>query len=163
MNTRERTLAILLIGMIVLVAGGVVGYMAVWGPLQQTNQQLAKVADEIKELDGNKTTLLIQQYEFENKTRQKSLPANRDVSQAQYLILIDHMLRQANFKAPVIGFKGFNDKSNVPMLAGKKPVYTMLDYDVQVKGDLLHLVDFLYNFYRQPLLHQIKNIIILKP
>ncbi len=163
MNTRERTLAILLIGMIVLIAGGVVGYMAVWSPLQQANQQLAKTADEIKELEANKTNLLIQQYEYENKTRQKSLPADRNVSQPQYGNLIDHMLRQAKFTAPVITSRGFNDKSNVPMLAGKKPAYAMLDFDVQVKGDLLHLVDFLYNFYRQPLLHQIKNVIILKP
>jgi hypothetical protein len=164
MNTRERTLAILLIGTIVSVAGGFAGYLLVWDPLNQANDQLKKVATEIKDLQDNKDLVLAQQNDYETKTRKKSLPADTNLSMREYTNLIEHMLRQAKFAPAAISVshKQPNDKSNVPLLSGKKAAYTMLDFDVIVKGDLVQLVEFLYNFYRQPLLHQIKTLTILK-
>jgi hypothetical protein len=45
----------------------------------------------------------------------------------------------------------------------KKPAYTKLSWDVQAKGDLYHVVDFLRLFYSQPLLHSVKSMTLLRP
>jgi hypothetical protein len=45
----------------------------------------------------------------------------------------------------------------------KKPVYTKLQFQAAVKGDLATLVDFLERFYKLPLLHQIRNLTVTKP
>ena len=70
MNGREKFLAIFLILAIVGAASGFVGYAMVWEPLKQSNEQLAKLDDEVKDLDGKKTVLLMQQDEYENKMQE---------------------------------------------------------------------------------------------
>ena len=43
------------------------------------------------------------------------------------------MLRDAKLEVQRLGRKPPNNKSNVPLLPGKKPAYTMLDFDVQAQ------------------------------
>ena len=52
---------------------------------------------------------------------------------------------------------------NVATIGNKKPIYKKLPFDVKVKGDLETVVDFLFSFYSQPLLHQIRTINLVKP
>ena len=87
------------------------------------------------------------------------------MSRTQYGNLLEGLFRRADL-TPLNGLKIIQsepDNKSVPMLAPKKPAYTKLTYDVTVKGDLYHLVDFLQHFYHQPLLHQVKKMNIQRP
>src|SRR5580658_7590568 len=163
MNSRERFLAVVLVVAMVGVAGAVGGYQLVLKPLTASDTAIAKLQTEVEELETKKRDMEIEQFFFETRTKKKSLPQDVPFSQREYERLIYRMLQHAKFEAPVITPKAADNKSNVPLLAGKKPAYTKLDFDLQIKGELLQLVDFLYEFYRQPLLQQVRKIEILKP
>lgn len=163
MSSRERKLAIVLIIAMVLVVGGFLGWQLVLKPLSQKGDEIAKLQDEVGTLEEKKRAIEDDQLIFETKTRKRSLPLETTVAQREYERLIDRMLRQAKFTSPVITPRMPDSKTDVPLLSGKKPAYTKLDFELQVKGDLLGLVDFLYNFYRQPLLQQVRKITVNKP
>jgi hypothetical protein len=163
MSSREKFLAIILIVAMVAVAGGFLGYQLVYKPVTASAKDAAKLQDEVDELELKKTALETDQFNYETRTRKKSLPQDVTVAQREYERLIDRMLRQAKFTGPIITPRPPDTKTDVPQLAGKKPAFTKLDFEVQVKGELLSLVDFLYTFYRQPLLQQVRKITINKP
>jgi len=162
MNTRERFLAIFLIVVMVAVAGGFIGWQMIYSPWKKHNEAIAKLRDEVDELQTKKLAIETAQYIYENKTRKKSLPPDVAHARSDYGRFLDRMLSQAKFAAPVITPRE-PDTKDVPLVSNKKPAYVKLDYDLQVKGDLTSLIDFLYMFYRQPFLHQIRKITILKP
>jgi hypothetical protein len=106
---------------------------------------------------------MAEQEYYETRTRRMSLPQDVNVAQREYERLLDQMLRRAHFVSPQITPLPPENKTKVPLLAGKKPAYTKLKFNLTLEGDLLSLVDFLYAFYRQPLLQQVHAIDILKP
>jgi len=175
MNARERTLAILLIGIMFLAMGGVGAYQFVYTPLTKNKEDLAKLAEDVGNLKYERTTMWAQQSAYENVTKPMSLPASQttvdgkvtletSLAQREYGRLLDRMLRKAKFMETTIKItpRAANN-NNVPTVGNKRPIYTKLDFDLQVKGPLICLVDFMHDFYRQPLLHQIRTMNILKP
>src|SRR5206468_2872093 len=87
-----------------------------------------------------------------------------NLAKREYSRLLNSLLRKAYFNVTEMKV-GAREKNttNVPTIVGKTPAYTKLEFNVEVKGDLISLVDFLYEFYRQPLLHQITKLTVLKP
>lgn len=162
MNTRERFLAIILVMAIVLVVGGFLGYQFVWSPYNRHTENAAKLRLEVDELEVKKMAIEAQQHIYETKTKKMSLPLDTSVAQREYNLLIDRMLRQAKFTSPQMIPHKEDSKTDVPLLAGKKPAYTKLNLDVEATGDLMSIVDFLYSFYRQPLLHKIVKFTVYK-
>lgn len=163
MNKRERSLSIILISVILLFAGGFIGYQLVLSPWRQNTKTMETLRAELDDLETKKAEIERQQYVFETKTKAKSLPADVTLAQREYERMLDRMLRKADFVSTPIITPRPPTNQNVALVASKKPAYTKLDFEVQVKGDVLALVDFMHNFYRQPLLHQIRKINIVKP
>ncbi len=164
MNSRERLLAIILILVMAGAAGAAGFWQLIWTPYKKHDQEIAKLQKEIAALEVEKHDAETTAYVYETKTKKKSLPADINFSRKEYARLLGTMLRKAEFDAGDIKVSvREQNTTDVPTLAPKKPAYTKLEFDVTVRGDLLSLVDFLYHFYRQPLLHQIVKITVVKP
>lgn len=164
MNARERVLAVILILLMVGAAGGVGFWQLIWSPYKKHGQDITHLQKEIAELETAKLDAELTARIYETKTKKKSLPAHIDLAKREYSRMLTNMLRKAEFDATDLKVTARDpNTTNVPTLAPKKYAYTKLEFDVTAKGDLTSVVDFLYHFYRQPLLHQITKITIVKP
>ncbi len=163
MTTRERTLSI---GLGTLIGVGLLGFLAwqfVIGPVIEKDKQIKMREAEVAQLQLDLMDIQAQRKKFE-ANRQQSLPSDVGLSRTQYGNLLEGLMRKSDF-APgsyKITVREAENKST-PTIAPKKPAYTRLKYDVTVKGELYHLVDFMRSFYSQSLLHQIKTINIIRP
>ncbi|HJZ90802.1 MAG TPA: hypothetical protein VKE40_07995 [Gemmataceae bacterium] len=165
MTTRERNLAVALVGTLGVFGVGFVAYQFVIGPLFEKGKQIQTKRDEIANLEIQVLEIQAQKRRFE-AARQQSLPADVGVSRTQYGTLLEGLFRRADVTPQSSGLKvTMQDPENKssPTIGPKKPAYTKLTYDVTFKAELYHLVDFMQHFYQQPLLHQIKNINIQRP
>jgi hypothetical protein len=145
-------------------AGGVGFWQLIWSPYKKHGQDITHLQKEIAELEAAKLDAELTARIYETKTKKKSLPAHIDLAKREYSRLLTNMLRKAEFDATDLKVTARDpNTTNVPTLAPKKYAYTKLEFDVTAKGDLNSVVDFLYHFYRQPLLHQITKITIVKP
>lgn len=164
MNPRERFLAVLLVVAIALGAGGFLAHQFVYSPWKRENERIAKLREEVSELEDKKLAVQDQQREYETVTRKRSLPADVGLARSEYLRFLEHMLRKAEFASASLTITAREpDTKSAETIAPKKPAYTLLSYDVAVKGDMVSVVDFLHNFYRQPLLHQVRKVTLTKP
>jgi len=164
MTTRERHLAVGLLGTIGVLGLGFVAYEFVIGPYVEKGRQIRTRESELAAQEIEILDIQAQKRKYE-AGRQQSLPADVGVSRTQYGNLLEGLFRRAEL-TPLNGLKIIQsepDNKSVPMLAPKKPAYTKLTYDVTVKGDLYNLVEFLQHFYQQPLLHQVKKMNIQRP
>src|SRR5262249_17145220 len=79
--------------------------------------------------------------------------------------LLAEIMRNSGFQAggsiPIITPKT-PTTTNVPTIPGKGPIYTKLAFAVQAHGTLRNLVDMMTRFYKASLLHQIKNLSIVR-
>src|SRR5262249_11358284 len=165
MTTRERNLAVALVGTLGVFGVGFVAYQFVIGPLFEKGKQIQTKHDEIANLEIQVLEIQAQKRRFE-AARQQSLPADVGVSRTQYGTLLEGLFRRADVTPQSPGLQvTMQDPENKssPTIGPKKPAYTKLTYDVTFKAELYHLVDFMQHFYQQPLLHQIKNINIQRP
>jgi hypothetical protein len=164
MNSREKLLAIILILLMAGAAGGAVFWQFIWTPYKRYDQDLAKVQKEIGDLEIEKEKTLTTVHNFDTKTKKKSLPAHIDLAKREYSRLLINMLRKADFDSTDLKVTAREpNTTQVPTMAPKKYAYTKLEFEVVTKGDLTSVIDFLYHFYRQPLLHQITRLSIVKP
>ena len=86
------------------------------------------------------------------------------MARQEYTNLLEAMCRKADYLPGSFNISVSEpDNKSVTMLGPKKPAYTKLTYEMSVKGELYHLVEFLQSFYSQPLLHTIKKINIQRP
>lgn len=163
MTTRERTLSI---GLGAFIGVGLLGFLAwqfVIGPIFEKDKQIKMREAEVAQLQLDLMDILAQRKKFE-ANRQQSLPSDVGVSRSQYTNLLEKLMRNSDFAPGSYKITvGEAENKSAPTIAPKKPAYTRLKYDVTVKGELYHLVDFMRSFYSQPLLHQIKTINIIRP
>jgi len=163
MNQRERTMTVVLMVVIFLMLAGFLGYQFIWSPIQDRNKQIANLREEISERE-KRVTEITEQLPRYNQLRKLSLPADVDLARREYEMQLSGLLRRADFPASAITITPRPaDVKTAPPLSGKKPAYTKLAFVVQVKGELASFVDFLDQFYRQPLLHQIKLLTVTRP
>ena len=190
MTSRERTLAVLLVGLIALGGGGVLGYFLVYAPLEEKRAAAKKLEDEAADFDSKSAAVTAARQRIAAVKRQ-SLPPDLNQAKAQYKLLLEQLLRDAKLtdhkipdmrildsRAPatpelVIASPGPATGTALPAAAGapalgapksqKKPAYTRLEFKVEVKkADIWQVVDFLRAFYSVDLLHQITFLNIVR-
>ena len=164
MTSREQTLSFILIGALVLIVGGAGGYVFVLQPLQR--QQAAEIAlnQEILDLEGQvdgqaKTTQRL------TVARARSLPADESMAKREYTVALERLIEGAGVpKGYTISPKAVDNSSRaVPELSKGKPIYTKVAYELVFKKvDTWMLKEFLEQYYRLGMLHQITSIIIKK-
>jgi hypothetical protein len=184
MTTRERRMSVILIGFILVVGTGFFGYQFVYSPLQTKKTLIGKLDDDIAQLEARKARIEKRGPDLE-KWKKLSLPpdkvdpakieavapgkmpgenARADLAQREYEDELNKMLRASGYAATDVAITPKKpDAKSSPQLANKKPIYTRLQFAVQLKGDLASLVDFMDRFYKVRLLHQIRNLTIIKP
>src|SRR5262245_9394099 len=97
MTSREHTLAIVLLGLILLGGGGALGYMFVYVPLQEKKAAAQKLQGEVDDLDL-KVTGMVKAAPQVAEIKRQSLPPDENVAKAQYKLLLERLLLQANIK-----------------------------------------------------------------
>lgn len=162
MTTREKSLTLALGGML---GGGLllgVAYLLVLSPWLEKSRQVRKLEDDIRKRQDEvlDLELMIKKHEA---SRKQSLPADVKLSRGKYADLLNNLIRQADFPTGYKVTVAEPNSKSAPLLAPKKPAYTMLTYEISGKADVYHLVDFLQRFYAQPMLHSIKKINVLRP
>ncbi|HEX4591631.1 MAG TPA: hypothetical protein VH120_16965 [Gemmataceae bacterium] len=185
MTTRERRMSIFLIGFILIGGVGFFGYQFVISPLKAKAVQIERLTDE-NDLRRARIQRISKRKPDEEKWKKLSLPpdpekkstevaavqpgrtpadnARADQAQRQYGEELNTMLKAAGFAAADVAIIPKKpDAKSAPQYATKKPIYTKLDFTVQLKGDTASLVDFMDRFYKVHLLHQIRNMTIQKP
>lgn len=163
MNARERTLAVLLSGLIVVGVAAGAGYFLVYEPVQAKQREAGQLAAEIGKLRDDQTKLKQAQARLAVAKR-RSLPPDAAVSASEYNEMLLRLARRAGLTAYKVT-PGTPDNRGVPLLPGaaKKPVYTKVVSVVDFsRADMWEVKDFLEGYYRLGLLHQITNIQITR-
>jgi hypothetical protein len=165
MTVRERFLAIVVLGFIVLAGAGLMISQFIWSPIRNRNHRISEIKSEIEERRDKIAQIQALKPKFEG-WRQISLPADLGFARLEYEKHLRELLLHSGFEGnstTVIPSRGADPKSN-PTLPGKKePIYTRMNFTVAADGELADLVDFLERFYRTPLLHEIKRLDIRRP
>lgn len=163
MTTRERHLAAIVGGILGFAAVAFIAFSFVISPYLEKDKQIKLRENEIATLELDIMTVQAEKKKFE-AARQQSLPADVGVSRTQYSSLLEGLIRRADYAPGTYKIAVSEpDSKSAPTIAPKKPAYTKLTYDLTLKGQLYHLVDFMQLFYHQPLLHAIKSINIQRP
>jgi hypothetical protein len=156
MSARERNLAIILIGVILLFAGGAVEYVFVWSPIQSKNEAAAALQTEIdkKQAEWDKVKTELTKL---NDIKRRSLPADVAIARREYPEVMNRLLLNAKVSPATIRIREVNpENTGTPILSGKKPTYTKLVWEISFeRADMWNIQDFLLAYYKLPLLHQI--------
>ena len=164
MTSREQTLALLLIGLMVLGVGAAGGYLLIWSPLQQQKAAEETIQKEIDDLEKDERAQVASAKKLA-AARTRSLPADADLAKGEYVVALGRLLDAAGApKGYTISWKVVdNTARQVPEISKGKPVYTRIAYAVQIKkADMWVVKDFLKGYYELGLLHQITHFSIKK-
>jgi hypothetical protein len=163
MSKRERTLALIVLPVILLIGGWLIVAELWLKPLNQREEQIAQVLKDIHERRETVEGIEARKKDL-GKYRTLSLPVDADLARREYEDQLSKMLRSSGFEAGSFSVtpKPLDTKTS-PQQANKKPIYSRLIFTVQAKGELVALVDFMEKFYKLPLLHQIHNIAVQRP
>ena len=164
MSTRERTLAILMIGLIVVGGGAFAGYLFIYEPIQEKKAASAKLQEEINALQEREDDFR-KNFPRLKVAKQRSLPADENVARQEHYEMMSRLVRQAGIPLGyTITTKPAPDANAIPKLPGTKtPIYTKVVVDIEFKrADMWVVHDFLTSYYRLNLLHQITHFSIKK-
>jgi hypothetical protein len=160
---RERALAYILLGGILLGGLGFFGFQFLIKPLFEQDARLAELdtevdtkTDEVRKIQAMEPRLAM--------LRKISLPSDVMQARRQYDQMLNAICVKADFIPGSVKINSSEpDTKTSPTLAAKKPAYTRLTYTLQARGDEHAMVEFLKLFYDEPLLHQIRKISIQRP
>ncbi len=163
MTSRERTLAIVVLGLLLVVGGGAAGYMLIYEPLQEKNAAALKLRGEVEDLEKTALTMRKNLPQVAEVKRQ-SLPPDESIAKAQYKLLLERLLLEAkitNYTLPDGRIAAAT--RSTPELAPKKPAYKTITFQIDfTKADIWQVADFLYDYYQLDLLHQITELRITR-
>lgn len=162
MNPREQTLATVLLGATLLVAGGGLGYFFLFKPYEEARAAEDALAAEIADLEA-KSSALRQTAQKLAAARTRSLPADEALARREYTVALERMAEAAGVpKGYTINPKqADNSPRAVPEVAKGKPAYTRVAYELVFKNtDMWALEGFLKAYYDLGLLHQITAMTI---
>ena len=164
MNTRERSLAIILLGVVIVIAGGFGAMELLAKPLRERDVSIGLLREEIDKRRQEVAKIQAEKAKLA-RWRQMSLPADTDLASREYEKFIGDLLRQSKFAADASTVKATKEskKSGPTVGVKKEPVYTKLLFTIETQGDVTKLVRFLEKFYHTGLLHQVKKLSIQKP
>ncbi len=163
MTPRDRSLAALLGGVLVLAVAGFLGYFLLYAPLQTKTAQADALAGEVAEQEAKllKVRQELPRYQLAVK---RSLPANVDQSRQEYDAVVTQLMRDA--KVPrtslTVKPKAVEGKA-APELSPKRPAYTRVGLEVTLsKVSLATVIDVLKRYYQLNLLQQITKFSVKK-
>jgi hypothetical protein len=167
MNTREKTLLLILVVIVLAGVFGFGGWKFLWEPYRTKKAAVAALKDtadkkqkELAELQEAQANMALY--------RSMSLPANADFARSEYGKYLRDMLDRNGFKDPVpsVTVTPADDKEQNKKLPGgvkKDPAYQKVNVRVVAEGKLENVDKVLEEFYRTPLLHQIHDLTIDRP
>lgn len=163
MSSRERIMAIAVLGLLLVVGGGVAGYMFIFEPLQAKKAAASKLQSEVDELELKALDMKKKLPQVAEVKRQ-SLPPDESIAKAQYKLLLERLLLEAkitNYTLPD-GRIAATTRST-PEISPKKPAYKTITFQLDFnKVDIWQVADFLYDYYQLDLLHQITELRITR-
>jgi hypothetical protein len=160
MNPRERILAGILAGLLVVVGGAFVTLQLVLSPIQERNKRIISETDEI-ESKSQQLTQIKKDLSRLEKWKQLSLPQNVTLARREYEQYLSNLLLHSGFASGSFALTPKPpDTRSSPVMSGKKPIFTRLTFLVAGPARLENLVKFLVEFYRTPLMHEIKTLSI---
>ena len=162
MNSRERTL-VLLLGSMLAIAAGAGFYFLGMAPYFEKKKAL----DEAIDAAGKKQEELDGVLNFNKKLKplqQQSLPKDADSANRDYNLMLMKMLRDSGARGHTVNFNEAQSKNpiGIPLIDSTKKqsyAYRKLIYTIKIpKTDLPTLTEFLRRYYGIPLLHQITKL-----
>jgi len=175
MNSRER----FLLGILIVIVG-VLGYLMMqpFSTLRQRIEAAQKdidaKADELKR-EEREIVKITQRDPRLSQWRVLSLPESKNRTpeemarhisriQVDYEKYLYDLLRRNEFAASSINITSRPpENKSSPVLGGKGPVYNRLTFTVQGQANFKGVVLMLNDFHRTSLLHQVRNLSILRP
>ena len=163
MTPRDRSIAALLGGVLVLAVAGFVGYFFVYEPLQGKSAQADALALEVADQEAKLLKVRKELPRYQLAVR-RSLPANVDQSRQEYDAVVTQLMRDA--KVPrtslTVKPKAVEGKA-APELSPKRPAYTRVGLEVTLtKVSLATVIDVLKRYYQLNLLQQITKFSVKK-
>ena len=159
MNSRERFLTYLLLGLVCVFAAVALGYFFYWSPLQAREFRLKTLREDWEKRDGEIRQIRQALPKLE-RWKQLSLPADLDLARREYEGYLTDLLRDSGFIPGTFTVTPPRAAESKTAAAGtaKGPNYTRLKYTVSAPAALGQLVTFLERFYRTNLLHRIQGL-----
>jgi hypothetical protein len=165
MTSREHTLALGLLALIVLGGGGFLAYTFGYEPWQAKKAEAARLQKEIDELDLKVLAMTKERPQVQHAKR-ASLPPDVNLAKQQYVFLMERLLQQAkitDYIIPEVQVVANPRPPVTPEIAPKKPAYNTLKFTVNIKkANMWQVVDFLQAYYQLDLLHQITDLKIVR-
>ncbi len=185
MNPRERFLAITVLSVVILA---VAGFLFKWlfldslgrinADINTAKADIAKKEDEKqKEMDDEKALLLddprVAQWKVmslpednhlaeevkDGHSVEEAKKRHEDMVQVDYQRFLNNLVVKSGFSPSSIKvMPAAADRKGGPTLSGKTPAYTRMTFTVQAQGRLDAVERMLGDFYKAPLLHQVRNL-----
>ena len=185
MNQRERILALAAVAFVVLAAGGFLFKFLFLDALAGVN---AQIADAQQEIEKKNAELRKEGEDEQNirardprlaQWKRLSLPEDKnpeqelktgmtpdevkkrheDIVQVEYERFLSALVARSGFAPNSIKVSSAAaDRKGGPILTGKTPAYTRMSFSVQGQATLDAVVRMLEEFYRTPLLHEVRNL-----
>ena len=162
MNPRERILALLLLGAVVVAGGALISYQFLLAPLRnrqaaadELNKQIAAKDQAVKDLQDKKAQV--------ERWRALSLPGDVNKTWGDYQKYLNDLLAECGFAPGAVSVSSRPPETNTAGSKAKKQTFVKLTYELNGHGNLASIARLLERFYRTPLLHQIKSVDLLKP
>jgi hypothetical protein len=158
MNSRERVLAIILLGVILLGGGGFFGYQFVYSPWITRTRMLANLKKEeqaklerLDEIDRDRSKLA--------RWRALSLPADPNLASVEYEKYLNGLLQKHSIiNGRNIAPQKQDNSKTAPTTTDKQPIYTRLSFTVHAYATMDSIVGMLHDFYSTGLMQQIKSL-----
>jgi hypothetical protein len=169
MTQRERMLTTGVLALVALAGAAFLFNLFFLGPLAERGRAIetlradvARKQERVDQIRGQKAKL--------DQWRHASLPGDTDQEEyastrRRYTNYLHQLLQDANLATTSLRILPQKpDTKGVPLLPGKKPIYTKLTFTVDAaRGNLGAIVQMLDRFYHAGLLHQVKKLSIQRP
>jgi hypothetical protein len=189
MNHRERILALTVLVVAILVGGGVVFKFLFLDSLSAINlqaadaeQDLKKKQAELKKIEEDQAAIVerdprLAQWQRlslpEDKNQTQELKDGRSLEEVRKRHEEDVEVSYGRFLFDLLMRSGFApstikvtpvpaDRKGGPILSGKTPAYTKMSFTVQGQAGLDGVVRMVQDFYRTPLLHEVRSLTLTK-
>jgi hypothetical protein len=158
MNPRERTLAAVLIGLIVLAVGGAAAYLLVVVPHGEKTRAAAKLDADLEKVRAEKKAVLKDLGRLPD-VRRRSLPADLALAKREYAEMLSRVLQAANVAPGFRVAEKTPDGAGIPTFpGGKKAVYQKVAFEVTFdRADMWAVKDVLEGYYKLNVLQQITH------
>jgi hypothetical protein len=181
MTTRERRLAYVILAFIVVAGAGFIGYQFYLQPMNVYARQISDLDDDIERIQNDTNKIVAERNRlapyvkislpFTPNTQATADIARRtDVARGKYVEKLIDMLKKSGFDSIVVNDKKPENKSTPQyklkgvVTKGKDmSIYTRLEFNVDAKGNMASLTKWQEQFYKLQLLHQIKNMSVMRP